>query len=66
MAFVRAFAAVFLGKLDPVSFDLIHGPNVDTIGADNFHILFDINHFSPIFRRNLPTLIIQQGLGSKP
>src|SRR5882672_1974020 len=42
---VATFTAVLLSQLDAVPFDLVHGPDVNAVGADNFHVLFDVGHF---------------------
>src|ERR1017187_1791193 len=44
MALVLALTAIRLGQLNPVAFDLIDSSDVDTIGADYFHMLFDFGH----------------------
>jgi len=44
VSFVGAFAAVLPSQLDPVALDLIYGADVDAIGADYFHVLFDLTH----------------------
>ena len=36
MSPVAALAAVLLRQLDPAAFDLVHGADVDTVGADYF------------------------------
>src|SRR6202041_3907301 len=44
MALVRALTAVLLGQLDPVALDLVDGADVNAVGTDNFHVLFDVSH----------------------
>jgi hypothetical protein len=44
MALVAPFAAVLPGQLNAIAFDLINRTDVDTIRADNFHMLLDIGH----------------------
>jgi hypothetical protein len=44
MALVRAFAAVLFSKLDTTAFDLVDGADMNAVGADDFHVLFDISH----------------------
>src|ERR1700753_481712 len=44
MPLVRAFATVLLRQLDPVAFDLVDGPDMDAIRADDLHVLFDACH----------------------
>lgn len=44
MALVLALAAVGFGQLDFLAFDPIDGTDMDTIGADDFHMLFDVIH----------------------
>ena len=41
VALVRALAAVGLGQLDPVAFDPVDGADMDSVGADHFHIFSD-------------------------
>jgi hypothetical protein len=35
-------ARILLGQFDAVAFDLFDGADVDTVGADDFHILADV------------------------
>ena len=35
-------AAVGLGELDTIAFDLIDGAEMDAVGADHFHMFFDV------------------------
>src|SRR5258708_718704 len=44
VALVLALAAIGLGQFDPLALDLIDSPNVDAVGADDFHMLFDFGH----------------------
>lgn len=44
MSPVAALAAVLLRQLDPAAFDLVHGADVDTVGADYFHMFLDVGH----------------------
>ncbi len=46
MALVLALTAIRLSQFDPLAVDLIDGPNVNAIGADDFHMLFDFTHFN--------------------
>jgi hypothetical protein len=50
MAFVFALTAVSLGQFDPLTFNLIDGPDVNAIGADYFHMLFDFGHSNLLCR----------------
>jgi hypothetical protein len=43
---VATFTAVLLSQLDAVPFDLVHGADVNAVGADNFHVLFDVGHLN--------------------
>ena len=49
-------AAVGLGELDTIAFDLIDGAEMDAVGADHFHMLFDgreVGHgASPFYLRH--------------
>jgi hypothetical protein len=42
---VATFTAVLLSQLDAVPFDLVLGPDVNAVGADNFQVLFDFGRF---------------------
>jgi hypothetical protein len=44
MALVASLAAVLFSQLDAVAFNLINRANMDTIGPDYFHVLFDVSH----------------------
>jgi hypothetical protein len=44
MPLVTSFAAILFGQLDTVAFHLIYRTNMDTIRADDFHVLFDVGH----------------------
>jgi hypothetical protein len=45
MALVASFATVFFSQLDAVAFYLVDSPDVDPIGPDYFHVLFDVSHW---------------------
>jgi uncharacterized protein involved in copper resistance len=42
VALVSAEAAVRLGQLDPVAFDMVDGADRDAVGADHLHMLANI------------------------
>ena len=44
VALVLAFAAVGFGQLDPLALDFVDSPDMGAIGADDFHLLFDVIH----------------------
>ena len=47
MALVRSFTAILLCQLDPVALNLVDSAYVNAVGADDFHVLFDIGHGQP-------------------
>jgi hypothetical protein len=42
---VAAFPTIFFGQLDAIAFDLVDGTDVNAVGGDNFHVLFDFRHW---------------------
>jgi hypothetical protein len=46
---VGALTAVVLRQLDPVAFDFVDGADVNAVGADYFHVLFDFGHWTSLF-----------------
>jgi hypothetical protein len=40
---VSAFTAVFFGELDSSAFDFINRADVNAIGANDFHMFFDVH-----------------------
>jgi hypothetical protein len=48
MALVRSFSAVLLGQLDPVALELVDRADVNAVGADDFHVLFDVGRGLPL------------------
>jgi hypothetical protein len=42
MAFVPTFATVRLGELDLAVLNAINGPDMNAVGSDHFHVLFDL------------------------
>jgi hypothetical protein len=44
MALVRSLSAVLLGQLDPIALNLVDRADVNAVGADNLHVLFDVSH----------------------
>jgi hypothetical protein len=51
MALVASFATVLFSQLDAVAFHLVDSPDVDPIGPDYFHVLFDVSHWQFSVRR---------------
>jgi len=44
MSPVAALSAVLLRQFDSAAFELVHGADVDAVGADYFHIFLDVGH----------------------
>jgi hypothetical protein len=44
MSLVSTFTTVRFGELDTPAFDFIDGSDVNAVGADDFHVLFDFGH----------------------
>ena len=42
VTFVASFAAIRLSKFDPIVLHLDNSPNMDAVGADNFHMFLDV------------------------
>ncbi len=42
VALVAAFAAVGLGQLDPAALEAVDGADMHAVGADDFHMFFDL------------------------
>src|SRR2546423_13947545 len=54
MAFVPTFATVGLGELDLAVLNTINRPNMNAVGSDHFHMLFDLNAIHLIFLHGSP------------
>src|SRR5690349_25092730 len=47
MALMRALATVLFRQLDATAFDLVDGTDMNAVGADDFHVIFDLGHWIP-------------------
>ena len=43
MSLVRTLTAVLFCEFDPAAFNFIDRPDVHTVRADDFHMLFDVH-----------------------
>jgi hypothetical protein len=59
---VTSFATILFGQLDAVAFDPINRTNVDSVRADNFHVLLDVGHWKFLHARTVHTLSVLQRL----
>jgi hypothetical protein len=45
VSLVRPFSTILFRQLDTAAFHSVDGADVDAVGADHFHVLFDFSHW---------------------